>query len=137
MSTFLFRNATSQSIIRTIIITFTLCRPLRVWAYRPTAGLISTCLQAVMKDHPANIWMPCGQHFESPAVVGFQARITATNQWIPKFSILLSWQRYALPGIEPVDSCVRGSESPSAPQRPKLSKRAKNDASDSLLNHLI
>ena len=45
-----------------------------------TTGLMSTCPQIVMNDHPTTLGMTCRQYVESPTFKTFYTGITATNQ---------------------------------------------------------
>ena len=45
--------------------------PLRALAYRPTAGLSSTCPLTEVKDHPASLGLTHGSMLNFPATVGF------------------------------------------------------------------
>ena len=87
-------------IIIIIIIIQWLYNPLRTRAYQPTASLTSyfsadrgerSCSQL-----RGDVWSE--RRILQQLFFTLQIRITATNQQLPKFSILLAWHLYMLPG---------------------------------------
>ena len=58
------------------------CSPLSAWAYHPTAGLTSICLQTDVKDHAASLGVIYGQYVKF--LVKFQIQI-----WLSRSVLLL------------------------------------------------